>query len=218
MALLGANKSATKQRLNDEKTAYADFGDALPCRFEPLKQRDAKGYRIRAASCAFELQSEQTDLKSSDRLVIASRSFVVAGMNKFDETHGKHLEVLMREVASGIHVEVIRKVLKAAAEQANYDPIFKEWNKGAKTYEADIALQVLLDPAEKAKEEYVLLKDAGKFNNIEWLMTVDLPAALTTDDRITYDSVTYKIEWIEKFPWQWLVGLSTDLNSAPTSA
>ena len=213
MALIGSNKTMATQRI--ESGAYAANLSGIKMRYEPIPPSKPNEYVTKAMHCIFAGMVEQIDLEVADRVLVDDRTFVVAGVSKLDDTVGKHMEFLMREVGSANFHETV-KIKTLSDTQENYDPIFMEWSAGEKSY-VDTEVSVLMDQAQDAKEKFKLLNEAGKFNDIQWLMTVDLPTSLTTDDRIEYQGNLYRVEWIEDLVWEKLVGLKSDMDNAPTS-
>jgi hypothetical protein len=211
--MLGTNKTATTKRLVSGN--YIDNLVALPVRYEPIILKESiEKYKMKEKYISFELSCNKVDIIVSDRILVDSKEFVVVGLKREDEGLGKHFEVLMREIASSFHETVIIKTLSGT--QNNYDPILLEWNKGPKSFTNE-NLSVLLDHIKKAEDTFRTILSEGKFIDTEYIMTVDLPIVLTTAQRIEYKSELYIINWIEKYPFETLVGLKKDFNAAPTS-
>ena len=77
----------------------------------------------------------------------------------------------------------------------------------------DTTMQVLLDPIATAKAAFIKFIEAGKLEEIDYVMTVDFPDSVVKEDRIEFDSTSYQIMWIIPQPFQILVGLKKSLKN-----
>lgn len=149
------------------------------------------------------------DIKPTDRVVHGDREFVVAGVPDFTDALGQHFEVRMREVASSFHEEVIRKTLLAV--QPNKDELFEEWSD-VKAYGTS-TLKVLIDPVENitARDSFIQIIDPGKLEQIDYVMTVDLPTRMDKAERIFMRGNEYEIMWILDQDYETFVGLKKSM-------
>lgn len=213
MPLLGSNKTMRTERLVNN--VYQPYLNQIDMRYEPVVQRSPHSYETRAEHISFQVMVDQIDIISSDRVLVDNRSFVAAGINTLDDLMGKHLEFVMRETNSNMHQQVTKLVLISG--QPNYDPLFREWQPGTSKAYSSINLNVLMDQAQNAKNRYKMLIDGGKFNDIEWAMTLDRPDDVNTDDRVSFNGKLYKVSWVVDLVWEKIAGLETDVDNMPTS-
>lgn len=212
MGLLGSNKKMDTQRM--VSNVYQSLLNQVGMRYEPIPQRNPRGYTTRAEHVSFQTMVEQCDIQSADRVLVDNRIFVVAGVSILDDAMGKHLEFVMREINSKMHQTVTRKIL--AVSQPSFDPLFQEWQPGTSKVYTTVPMSVLLDQAQNAKQRYKMLIEAGKFNDIEFAMTVDYPDDIKTDDRIIFNGKIYKVAWVENLVWEKIAGLEADVDQMPT--
>lgn len=202
--MLGTNKTWDTQRIDAGSNTYQTNLTGIRFRYEPVY---GKNYVTKSQHITFTLFCDRYDIKVADRIIHGDRKFVVAGVPDFTDALGQHFEILMREVESDFHEDVVRKTLSPT--QTNIDPIFNEWS-GAKSY-IDTTISVLIDPIESAKNAYINIIDPGKLEQVDYLMTVDYPLNITKSERIIRRGTEYEVMWIIEHPFQYLVWLKKSM-------
>lgn len=211
--MLGTNKTAVTQRLSNG--AYSDYVSDVKCRYSPIKASSDKGYVTKASHVIYELRADQFDCVPGDRIVVeCDKTFVAAGVRTFDDATGKHIAILVREIGSAMHEDVEHKTVSDT--QTTYDPIFQEWSANDKDYDS-ATISVLLDPFEAAKESFLKIIEAGKLEDVDWIMTVDFPTSVKDEDKFVFNSVEYEVKWIIPHPFQTLVGLRKGIRNYKTN-
>ena len=212
--MLGTNKTSTIQRLTDG--AYVASCADIQCRYSPIKTSSEKGYVTKAMHIISEFRCDQADIIVSDRIVIEceAKTFVVVASRKYDDATGKHMAIFIREVGSTMHEDVVHKTV--SSEQPAFDPIFQEWVDDNKSYE-DVTVSVLLDPFESAKASFIKILEAGKLEDVDWIMTVDFPTTVDKADKFVFNDTNYDVKWIVPHPFQRLVGLKKSLKDYSSS-
>lgn len=209
--MLGTNKTCSTQRI--VSGAYAVNISSLKIRYEPLERATKNQATTKATHLLFKTFCDQADIKAGDRIVVDSRTFVNIINKKYDDSLGKHLEFIMREVNSNLHETIVLK--KLSPIQTQYDIILSEYNVGGKDY-TDTSLQVLVDTPESGGKNQKILNQTGKFENIDYVITFDLPLSITTDDRIYYQNELFIIDWIDEYLFEVVVGVHRDYDNVST--
>jgi hypothetical protein len=200
--MLWTNKKAVTQRVNAKKTEYSPNLSEFQCRYEPMIYTN---YNIRAKQVTYKFACDLMDIQVADRIIEWDRQRVAVNVKKYTEALWKHLEVLMREIwPTEVHEAVTKKTLDII--QSNFDPLLEERMEQSKEY-IDSTLLVLMDPREQAKDSVIQMLDAGKIEELDYVMTVDFPNTIAKEERIIYNDIEYEVSWIIPQPYQYRVGL-----------
>lgn len=195
------NKTGTGQRL--VSNAYTEHLSGLKFRYESLtptnSAREASSQsKEKALQLAYLLMIDKIDIRVSDRIFVSedNKTFVVCGVQGFDEIEVSHLEVLIREVGSHLHEEV--ELLKLGTAQPNFDPVFKMWSSN-KSYESTSVL-ALVDRLKPGM--FPDLESAGRITDADYLITFDLPITIDVKDKVRFKGMEYFVQRVEELPYQ----------------
>ena len=204
--MLWTNRKTTTSRLNSDKTAYEPNLSLFQSRYEPMKYTN---YDLKAKQISFKFMADLMDIAVGDRIIDGTRQFVAAGVARYTEVLGKHLEIVMREIwPTVVHETITKKSLDTV--QTKYDPLLEERSNNWKTYK-DTEILGLLDPWTIAKDWIIKMMDAGKIEELDYVLTVDFPEKIVKEDRIIYKWVEYEIKRIIPQPYQFQVGLKKSM-------
>jgi len=205
--MLWTNRKATTLRLAVDKESYTpQLSELFKCRYEPMIYTN---YNIRAKQITYVLASDLMDIHVSDRILSEWRQRVAINVKKYTEVLGKHLEVMMREIwPTEVHETVTKKTLDVV--QTWFDPLLEERTEQKKEYVTKDMI-VLLDPREIAKDSIIQMLDAGKMEELDYVMTMDYPDKIVKEDRILYNGLEYEIKWIIPMPYQYMVWIKKSM-------
>ena len=207
--MLGTNRKATTMRLNAGKTEYVPYlSEVFQCRFEPKVYIK---YDLKAKQVTFDFASDLMDVIVGDRIVVGERQWVAIRAMQFTEVLGKHLEVQMREIWP-TQVHELCSLRKLDVVQSSYDPMLEEYAELRKEY-VDYDLLAIFDPWEIARDSIIQMLDAGKIEELDFVMTVDFPTKIAKEDRIIYNWLEYKIKWVMPFTYQTYVWIKKSMDN-----
>lgn len=105
---------------------------------------------------------------------------------------------------------------KKTVLQPEYDPILKEYT-GETVLPASTVVNynVLVDENQKHKEKWIHELGEGKYENINYIMTLELDQQITKEDMVVLpDGELYLVDWIYKLPYQVFCGLKKSFKSS----
>lgn len=186
---------------------YSLYKEDFLFRYEPIKYTKPKVKEQLIMSKLF--CRPQNNLKVGDKLEICWKEYIFMEASDFTDTLGKHIECTIRQSKSIYHTSVSVKTDNLV--QPNYDPILKEY-VGTREQTESI-YSVLIDPVESAKNAFINVIDAGKMENIVYVMTMDLDMNIHKNAKISFDETVYNVSWIVKLPYQILVWLDKSVKN-----
>lgn len=207
--MLWTNKTWTTKRFLAEMSVYISYLESVRFRESPLKVNQVSA-KSKQNHIMREFRSDVYDIQVWDRLYTNWKKYVFMTVDDFSDQLGPHIEAVLREIDSPLHQEVSYKEQKEI--QGNYDPILKEYVGSGKKFETT-QISVLIDPIESAKNSFINIIDAGKMENVDYIMTVELDQKIDKNGKIELYEEVYHIKWIIDLPYQKLVWLTKSLRN-----
>lgn len=211
--MLWTNKTCNILRFNG--TVYVTVFSGYKFRNNPNKSKGEKTYRMSQDHIEHRLYWDSIELHSWDKIVETSwKEWTVIGIDPYGDILWKHLEATMRERNSDMHQTVTIK--KKAVSQPEYDPILKEYT-GETVLPATttVTFSALVDENQKHKEKWIHELGEGKYENINYIMTLELDEIITKEDMVILpDWELYLVDWIYKLPYQVFHGLKKSFKSS----
>lgn len=199
--MLGTNKEWTIQTIYNDR--YINSITNLKFRSSP-KTANSRGYIMKAMHITSNFRSDTADIIVGDRLVFWEKSYVFVWVGEFSDFMWPHLECIIRWIWTRFHDSVLLQDFEDTQE--NYDDLLWEWDGSKNT--TDSLIKVLMDPAELLKSASIRIIDAGKLEDVDYVMTIELDQDIKNQDKIVYQDIDYDIKWIIPHPYQKLVWLS----------
>lgn len=108
---------------------------------------------------------------------------------------------------SDVHSDITVK--RPNQTQSNYDPVLHEFADPLQgTNYIDIQYRGLVDESGRHKERWVNVVDAGKYENITFVLTLEIDATVNLTDKVLLpDGELYLVDWIYKLPYHTMYGL-----------
>ena len=205
--MLGTNKSGSTERLSTG--SYSSYLASVDFRSEPRIKDTAETFALKQFHVTNRFYCDAYDIVPSDRIVYNGKNYVVMSAQVYDDRLGEHIEGFMREIDSYIHDEIIIEVREN--NQNNWDPILKEYVGSIQVTETTI--KVLIDPIAQSKKEFIKIIDAGKLEDIDYVMQVDLPQTFNLSDKLEYNGTKYSIAWRYDRPYDRIFGLKKEIKN-----
>ena len=214
--MLGTNKTVSVERLNGYKTAYVNICKRLDVRWSAMKYQSEEGYGIKAKQITFKMLSELKEFLPGDRVFWCNpdtreeESYVIIGKGMNTDSLGTPTTCLVRQLLSPMHEDIIWWIPDAT--QPNYDPLLEEYVKQGQKMNNTV-IKALIDPIDSAKATYIKFIEAGKLEDIDFVLTADFPDVVTSKHKFTYLDSIYEVKWILPQEWQTLIGLKKSVIS-----
>lgn len=211
--MFGANKTGGISRYNGSN--FASVISSFRFRYQPNKSKGEKSYRLRQDHIEYRLYSDPQDLRSGDRMTEtpSGKRWTIIGIDPYDEQIGKHIEVTMRMQVSDMHQTVTVKT--PSNTQPNFDPILNEYTEPSEEVYVDSTYQALIDESGNHKERWVNVVGAGKYESINYVMTLEVDEQIAITDKVILpDGDLYLIDWIYTLPYQIFYGLKKSFKSS----
>jgi len=199
--MLWANKTWTLARFTNG--TYNDIISGYRFRYNPNKSESEKTFRLRQDHIEYRLFGDPVDIKTGDKLTESTwQAWTIIGIDPFGDQMWKHIEVTMRMRDSDVHQPVT--IRKKSILQPNYDPVLKEYtNNNATPEHIDTVYNALVDENQKHKEKWIKEIGAGKYETIDYILTLELDQKITKEDMVTLpDGDVYLVDWIYTLPYQ----------------
>lgn len=161
----------------------------------------------RSLLCSYYAMVNHVDLLLGDRIEVLedNRTFVVVGMDDFDELNVSHHEVLLRLLNSQVHETI--EIKRLSGDQDGYDPVLKQWSS-AKNFTSQTVL-ALVDRVRSG--DTGIKSSAGLMEGSEYRITLELPDRVTVQDTIVIKGIEYHITQVEDLPYQSFVYVAKKL-------
>lgn len=199
--MLWTNKVWSISRYNG--TIYTTNVPQFRFRFNPNKSKPEKTYRMSQDHIEYRLYCNQVEVQSGDKITqVWWSEFTVIGIDPYDDTLGKHLELTIRWRNTDMHKNV--HILKKSTIQPDYDPILKEfvWNRSMPSM-IDTTIKALIDENQKHKEKWVDQLWEWRYEHINYIMTLEIDQKVEKENMVILpDGETYLIDWIYTLPYQ----------------
>lgn len=196
-------------------TVYTTVLSGYKFRNNPNKSKAEKTYRMSQDHIEHRLYWDQFEFRSGDKIVESGwKEWTVIGIDPYGDVLGKHVEATIRERDSDMHQPVV--INKKTVLQPEYDPILKEYT-GETVLPASTVVNynVLVDENQKHKEKWIHELGEGKYENINYIMTLELDQQITKEDMVVLpDGELYLVDWIYKLPYQVFCGLKKSFKSS----
>ena len=196
-------------------TVYITVLSGYKFRNNPNKSKGEKTYRMSQDHIEHRLYWDQFDFRSWDKIVESGgKEWTIIGIDPYGDVLGKHVEATMRERDSDMHQPVI--INKKTVLQPEYDPILKEYTwETVLPATTTVNYNALVDENQKHKEKWIHELGEGKYENVNYIMTLELDQQITKEDMVILpDGELYLVDWIYKLPYQVFYGLKKSFKSS----